>query len=43
LGLRGRDALYVAVAAQLNLPLATYDQDQKRRAAAILPEVITPA
>ena len=32
LGLRGADSIYVAVAAQLNLPLATLDVDQKDRA-----------
>jgi len=33
LGLRGADSFYVAVAARLNLPLATLDEDQKNRAA----------
>ena len=33
LGLRGADSFYVAVAARLNLPLATLDVDQKTRAA----------
>jgi len=33
LGLRGADSFYVAVAARLNLPLATLDIDQKTRAA----------
>lgn len=33
LGLRGADATYVAVAARLNLPLATLDEDQRDRAA----------
>jgi predicted nucleic acid-binding protein len=32
LGLRGADAFYVAVARQLNVPLATLDQDQRERA-----------
>jgi predicted nucleic acid-binding protein len=33
LGLRGADATYVAVAAHLDLALATLDDDQRRRAA----------
>lgn len=33
LGLRGADALYVAAAEYLNLPLCTLDEDQARRAA----------
>lgn len=33
LGLRGADATYVAVATRLNLPLATFDADQRQRAA----------
>lgn len=33
LGLRGADATYVAVAAHLNLPLVTLDEDQRDRAA----------
>jgi predicted nucleic acid-binding protein len=33
LGLRGADSFYVAVAARLDLPLATLDVDQKVRAA----------
>jgi predicted nucleic acid-binding protein len=32
LGLRGADATYVAVAARLNLPLVTLDEDQRNRA-----------
>jgi predicted nucleic acid-binding protein len=32
LGLRGADALYVAVAYRLGLPLATLDEDQIKRA-----------
>ena len=32
LGLRGADALYVAVAADLELPLVTLDADQRKRA-----------
>ena len=33
LGLRGADAVYVAAAEYLNLPLCTLDEDQARRAA----------
>ena len=33
LGLRGADAIYVAVAQELNIPLATLDSDQRTRAA----------
>ena len=43
LGLRGADALYVAVADYLEVPLATFDQDQRQRASTILAEVIVPA
>jgi predicted nucleic acid-binding protein len=43
LGLRGVDAYYVAVAAYLGLPLATFDQDQSSRAQAVVPGVIVPA
>jgi predicted nucleic acid-binding protein len=32
LGLRGADSLYVAVAHKLNLPLVTFDIDQRERA-----------
>ncbi len=32
LGLRGADSFYVAVAARLNLPLITLDEDQKTKA-----------
>jgi len=32
LGLRGADAVYVATAARLNLPMATLDKDQRERA-----------
>jgi predicted nucleic acid-binding protein len=35
-GLHGADACYVAVAASLNLPLATLDDDQRRRAASLV-------
>ena len=31
LGLRGADSVYVAVARQLNLPLVTFDVDQRER------------
>ena len=36
LGLRGADALYVAVAKRLQAPLATLDQEQKQRAASLI-------
>lgn len=36
LGLRGADAIYVALAARLNLLLATLDEDQKTRAASVI-------
>lgn len=42
LGLRGADAYYVAVANYLQIPLATYDEDQLSRASAVLPSVIRP-
>ena len=35
-GLRGADACYVAVAASLNIPLATLDDDQRQRAASLV-------
>lgn len=35
-GLRGADALYVAVAARLGVPLATLDVDQQSRAANVV-------
>lgn len=35
LGLRGADAIYVAAAAQLDLPLVTLDSEQGRRATAV--------
>jgi len=35
-GLRGADAVYVAVAAQLNIPLATLDVDQRARASKLI-------
>lgn len=34
LGLRGADSVYVAIAHQLNLPLVTFDVDQRERAQA---------
>ena len=43
LGLRGADAFYVAVAAVLDLPLATFDQDQSARSHTIVSEIIVPA
>ena len=36
LGLRGADSLYVALAARLNIPLLTLDEDQKARAASTI-------
>ena len=36
LGLRGADALYVAVAAYLRAPLATLDHEQKQRATSLI-------
>ncbi len=36
LGLRGADSFYVAVAARLNLPLFTLDEDQKTRADSVI-------
>ena len=36
LGMRGADAFYIAVARQLNVPLATLDADQRARAAAVV-------
>jgi predicted nucleic acid-binding protein len=43
LGLRGADAYYVAVAAFLGLPLATFDQDQSSRSQTVVPGIIVPA
>jgi predicted nucleic acid-binding protein len=37
LGLRGADSVYIAIAAQLDLPLMTLDIDQKERAATCAP------
>lgn len=36
LGVRGADSFYVAVAARLNLPLITLDEDQKTRADSVI-------
>ena len=36
LGLRGADAVYVAVAERLGLPLVTWDDDQRRRASRLI-------
>jgi predicted nucleic acid-binding protein len=36
LGLRGADSFYVAVAARLNLPLITLDEDQKDKADSVI-------
>ena len=36
LALRGADAVYVAVAHQLGLPLVTWDREQRERAAALI-------
>lgn len=36
LGLRGTDAMYVAVAERLGLPLVTWDREQRERAATIV-------
>jgi predicted nucleic acid-binding protein len=36
LGLRGADAVYVAVAERLGVPLVTWDQEQLARAAAVI-------
>jgi len=36
LGVRGADAFYIAIAQRLNLPLATLDVDQRRRAAGVV-------
>lgn len=42
LGLRCADAFYVAVAAFLGLPLATFDHDQSSRAHTVVSAVILP-
>ena len=34
--LRGADAFYVAVAAQLNIPLVSWDREQLQRASALI-------
>ncbi|MGE0544556.1 MAG: type II toxin-antitoxin system VapC family toxin [Dehalococcoidia bacterium] len=36
LGLRGADAVYVALARELSLPLLTWDEDQRRRAGRVI-------
>ena len=41
LRVRGADALYIAAAADLNLPLVTWDAEQRSRAARVI-EVVTP-
>jgi predicted nucleic acid-binding protein len=39
LGLRGADAIYVALAHQLNVPFVTWDQEQlDRTSSAVVPE-----
>jgi predicted nucleic acid-binding protein len=40
-GLRGADAIYVAVAKQVGIPLLTWDNEQLTRPAAII-SAITP-
>jgi len=40
LGLRGADAFYVALAAQLKLPLITLDDDQRNRSIAVIQTLI---
>ena len=40
--IRGADAIYVALAQRLNLPLVTWDTEQLQRAGQII-EVLTPA
>ena len=37
LGMRGADAIYVAVAQHLNLSLVTLDEDQKSKASKVIP------
>jgi predicted nucleic acid-binding protein len=41
-GIRGSDAIYVALAEQLNAPLVTWDRQQLERAGQII-DVLTPA
>ena len=36
LGVRGADALYIAIAQQLTLPLATLDDDQRKRGSQVV-------
>jgi len=43
LGLRGADSTYAAVALHLDLPLATLDEDQKKRASQMVSIVEIPA
>jgi predicted nucleic acid-binding protein len=42
LRIRGADAVYVAVAAELGMPLVTWDVDQRDRAASVV-DVVVPA
>jgi len=42
LRIRGADAVYIAAAAQLHLPLVTWDVEQRERAARVV-EVLVPA
>ena len=42
LRLRGADAVYIAAAAALQLPLVTWDLEQRERAARVI-EVLAPA
>lgn len=36
LGLKGTDAMYVALARQLDVPLVTWDREQRERGAAVI-------
>jgi predicted nucleic acid-binding protein len=40
LGVRGADAIYIAIAQQLSLPLVTLDQDQSVRAAQVVETLV---
>ena len=40
LGVRGADAIYIAIAQQLSLPLVTLDQDQSVRAARVVETLV---
>lgn len=40
LGVRGADALYIAIAQKLSLPLATLDNDQQERASSVVETLI---